>query len=210
MKSLIGLVGFINAGKGAVADIFVEKYGFQKEAFANPVKDAIAAMFSWNRKWLEGDTEWSRTWREKPDLFWSHKFGRPFTPREALQKMGTEVGRDTYHTDLWVDAFERRMNPQKNYVLSDTRFPNEIKKIIELDGIVIRVTRGKDPEWYDRAVEHNQRLRPYILTDSNVPMNVHYSEWAWCGDPGITHLIENNGTLEELNNSIQILIDNYL
>ena len=70
MKSLIGLVGFIGAGKGSVADIFVEKYGFQKEAFANPVKDAIAAMFSWNRKWLEGDSEWSRAWREKPDLFW--------------------------------------------------------------------------------------------------------------------------------------------
>ena len=208
MKSLIGLVGFIGAGKGSVADIFVEKYGFQKEAFANPVKDAIAAMFSWNRKWLEGDSEWSRAWREKPDLFWSHKFGRPFTPREASQKMGTEVGRDIYHTDLWVDAFERRMNPQKNYVLSDTRFPNEIKKIIELEGIVIRVARGKEPDWYQQAiVANNDKESVGNMTFLDAP---HYSEWALCGHPDITHLIENDGTLEELNNSVKKLVDNYI
>ena len=210
MKSLIGLVGFIGAGKGAVADILVKNYGFTKESFANPVKDAIAAMFSWDRKMLEGNTEWSRAWREKPDLFWSHKFGRPFTPREALQKMGTEVGRDIYHTDLWVDAFERRMNPQKNYVLSDTRFPNEIKKIIDLEGVVIRVKRGQDPEWYEEAVQSNNSGDEILLSISSGGKNVHYSEWAWCGHSGITHLIENDGTLEDLNNSIKKLFDNYL
>jgi len=86
---IIGFVGFIGSGKGTVADILTHKYGFNKESFANAVKDACAAIFLWDRKMLEGDTKESREWRETPDPWWSEKLGREFSPRLALQLMGT-------------------------------------------------------------------------------------------------------------------------
>ena len=51
---IIGLLGFAGSGKGTVADILVSK-GFKKESFADPVKDAVAAIFGWERSLLEGD-----------------------------------------------------------------------------------------------------------------------------------------------------------
>jgi len=50
---IIGLVGFIGAGKGTVADILVEKHGFIKESFANSVKDAVSVIFGWDRTFLK-------------------------------------------------------------------------------------------------------------------------------------------------------------
>ena len=67
---IVGLVGFIGAGKGTVADILVEKHGFIKESFANSVKDSVSVIFGWDRSSLEGDTPESRRWREQPDEFW--------------------------------------------------------------------------------------------------------------------------------------------
>ena len=60
---IIGLLGFAGSGKGTVADILVSK-GFKKESFADPVKDAVAAIFGWERSLLEGDTDESRIFRE--------------------------------------------------------------------------------------------------------------------------------------------------
>ena len=115
---IVGLVGFIGSGKGTVADLLVSNHGFIKESFANSVKDAVSAVFGWDRILLEGDTTESRVWREKPDQFWSKKLGKEFSPRLALQLMGTEAGRDVFHTDIWVHTVERRCSPNKNYVIA--------------------------------------------------------------------------------------------
>ena len=97
---LIGFVGFIGGGKGSAADYLVTRHGYNKESFANSVKDSVGAVFGWDRQMLEGDTVQSRAWREQPDAFWSDKLGKPFSPRMALQLMGTEAGRDVFHPDL--------------------------------------------------------------------------------------------------------------
>jgi len=202
---LIGICGFIGGGKDTVAEMLVKK-DFIKESFARGVKDAVSAIFSWDRDLLEGSTQGSREWREKPDVYWSHRFGKDFSPRQALQLMGTEVGRSVYHPNLWVDALERRMNPTKNYVISDVRFPNEIRWISKLGGRVIRVKRGSDPVWFDEAVKTNiMNHTPSMATFPGAP---HYSEWAWCGDMFIAETIDNNGTLEDLENAVDLIIKN--
>jgi hypothetical protein len=210
--AIIGLVGFINSGKGTVADILVNNHSFIKESFANSVKDAVSVIFGWDRNLLEGDTIQSREWREQPDSWWSNKMGKPFSPRYALQLMGTEAGRDVFHTDLWIYSVERRINPNKNYVLADTRFPNEVKMIRDLGGKIIHVKRGPDPEWYQTALIENTTHEDdqWILEDHNNLMhqkypNVHFSEWAWIGQE-IDLVIENNGTLEDLHNKIDSFI----
>lgn len=203
---IIGLVGFIGSGKGTVADILVRKHGFHKESFANSVKDAVAPIFGWDRKMLEGDTPESRLWRETPDTWWSNALGREFSPRLALQLMGTESGRNVFHRDVWVLSFIRRTDPAKDYVLADVRFPNEIDLIRGTGGKVIRVKRGPEPEWMPAAETYN------MITnwDGSVQQmkqfpNVHYSEWAWIGK-SFDDEINNSTTLEDLEKKVVRLL----
>jgi hypothetical protein len=141
---IIGVVGPIGAGKGTFAKYLREEYDFVKKSFAGPVKDAIAIMFNWDRSLLEGDTDESRAWRETIDPHWSKIAGRDITPRLVLQEMGTEVGRTMYGDTFWIDRAFADIQPNINYVFDDTRFDNEIKKIIDAGGWIIIVFKSVD------------------------------------------------------------------
>ena len=201
---IVGLVGLIGAGKGTVADLLVERHHFVKESFANSVKDSCAAVFGWDRALLEGDTPDSRAWREQPDEWWSKQLGREFSPRLALQLMGTEAGRDVFHPDLWVHTVMRRCRSVINYVIADVRFPNEINAIKNSGGFIIRVRRGDDPEWFNLARECNVHNKPEVMR--NEYPEVHYSEWAWIGQH-YDVVMDNNCTLEELEVRVDNVID---
>lgn len=170
---IIGLVGLIGSGKGTIADILVGDYSFQKESFAAGVKDACAVVFGWDRQMLEGETKESRDWREQPDPWWSEKLQHEFTPRLALQLMGTEAGRNVFHTDIWVLSLLKRIDSNKNYVIADVRFPNEMQRIKDMGGFIIWVTRGQLPEWFGLAKTPGQ-----IGMAEKYP-EVHFSEYAW-------------------------------
>lgn len=202
---IVGLVGFIGAGKGSVADILVERHDYIKESFANSVKDSVSAVFGWDRSLLEGDTAESRAWRETPDKWWSEKLGKTFSPRLALQLMGTEAGRDVFHEDLWVHTLMRRCEnaPNKNYVIADVRFSNEIKAIQKAGGKVVRVRRGSEPIWWGEALSTNKN-KDYNLMAQNYP-EVHYSEWAWIGEE-VDYTIQNDGTFDDLNSMVDLFI----
>ena len=141
---IVGLLGFIGSGKGTAGEILNE-LGFQPISFASVVKDVASVMFGWPREHLEGDTDASRLWREIPDDFWSLKFDRKFTPREALQKIGTEVGREIFHENFWVDRLQKQLNKDTNYVVTDCRFQNEIEFVHKNNGILIEIERGFKP-----------------------------------------------------------------
>ena len=193
---IVGLVGFIGSGKGTAGDI-LKDMGFTPVSFAKGVKDVTAEMFGWPRHLLEGDTQHSREWREQPDKFWSKEFGKDFTPRYALQLMGTEVGRDVFHKDFWVIKLKNYMdsNPQQNYVITDVRFQNEIEFINKYGGILIEIRRGITPHWFDIASKaNNGDLKAEKFMHENGP---HESEWRWIGD-NINFTINNDGSLEEL------------
>ena len=193
---IIGVIGFIGSGKGTAADILVEKHGFVKLSFADAVKDATAVIFGWQRSLLEGDTDESRNFRETKDEWWSNKFGYDFSPRLALQLMGTEAGRDVFHKDVWVYALERKMEMYKNVVIADVRFPNEIEWMRSKGGFAVRVCRGADPVWYDEAVKAN--ANDSIAQDRMVDHHkVHYSEWAWAGQI-MDYQLDNNGSISML------------
>jgi len=203
---IIGLVGFIGAGKGTVADLLVDRHDFVKESFASSVKDSVSAVFGWDRNLLEGDTPESRAWREQDDPWWSEKLGKPFSPRLALQLMGTEAGRDVFHPDLWVHTVMRRCEqfPELNYVIADVRFPNEIKAIRDSGGRVIRVRRGDDPEWFALARKCNLQNTPELMR--NAYPDVHYSEWAWIGSE-YDIVMDNNCSLDELKIRVDKIVD---
>lgn len=194
MVPVIGFVGFIGSGKGAAGDILSE-IGYVKESFAAGVKDTTATMFGWNRNLLEGDTEESRQFRETPCPYWSKKFGRDFTPREALQKMGTEVGRDVFHPDFWVLQLESRLRFHDGpVVITDVRFPNEIEWIRKQGGKVYEVQRGEQPEWYHKLKKcETEEFKKFMM----IGEDIHFSEWAWVGCK-MDGVIKNDGSLNDL------------
>lgn len=206
MGQLVGLVGFIGSGKGTVAETLVNQFNFRQDSFAASLKDAVSVMFDWPRHLLEGDTKESREWREQPDTWWGDKLGiSNFTPRYALQYMGTDVLRNHFNQDIWFLTLQNRLrkNSEQNVVISDVRFPNEVKFIQEQGGKIVRIHRGQEPSWFDVAVAANRGdvWQHNLMTNDPALKQVHHSEWAWVGSH-IDHHIYNDGTLGSLKDKV--------
>jgi|TARA_R110001606_G_scaffold369923_3_gene526165 hypothetical protein len=206
---IIGLVGFIGSGKNTVASEFVSR-GCTQDSFAAPLKDMCSNIFGWDRKLLEGDTTEGREFRETPDMFWTKKLGVPhFTPRLALQLMGTEVMREHFNTDIWLNSLEYRLLKQHKedpcVVISDARFRNELDLIKRMGGVLIWVQRGELPVWFETASNaHDNVINRKIMTTKY--KDVHESEWNWAGYP-VDYIISNNGTFEELQDQVADIRD---
>ena len=183
---IIGLVGYIGSGKGTVGDILVRDHQYTKFAFADALKDAVSTIFMWPRGLLEGDSNASRTFREKVDPWWSMKLGYEVTPRLILQKMGTEACRHGIADNIWIAALEKRIQGYDDVVISDVRFPNEINFIRSAGGVIVRVKRGDDPS-------------PEELS------KMHISETAWNSfTPDYTMV--NDSTMENLKDNVKFTL----
>lgn len=202
---IIGICGLIGAGKDTIADYLVNVHGFRRESFAGTLKDAVAAVFGWDRDLLEGRTTHSRAWREQVDPWWSERLGLPnLTPRWVLQHWGTEVVRRAFHDDTWIAALENRLRTaQDHVVISDCRFPNEIQAIRNAGGTVIRVVRGPEPAWYYVAQMANSGLS--IFQDELQAAGVHASETAWIGT-AFDAVLENNESMDHLYAQVNDLV----
>ena len=209
---IIGICGFIGSGKDTIADYLVNLHGFRRESFANSLKDAVAQVFGWDRTMLEGRTKQSREWREQRDEWWSNRLGREVTPRLMLQLWGTEVCRKAFHDDIWIASLENKLrNSTDDVVITDCRFPNEIKSIRDAGGIVVRVKRGPEPEWYDAALSANKgEIANYnwaISVDKLKRLNVHASETSWVGTD-FDAVLDNDGSLDDLYDQVKNLVSN--
>ena len=88
-------------------------------------------------------------------VFSDIQFNSLMSVREFLQKLGTDAIRDGLHTNAWVNALMAGYKPGPfypdvaiekhaklpNWIITDTRFPNEAQAIKDKGGIVIRVDR---------------------------------------------------------------------
>ena len=194
---IIGIVGNIGEGKDTIADYLVNEHNFKRESFAGTLKDAVSAVFGWDRTLLEGQTNDSREWREQVDQWWSDRLHIPnLTPRYVLQQWGTEVCRKSFHNDIWVASLENKLrNVDTNVVISDCRFPNEFTAIKNSGGIIVRVKRGPEPEWHQYVTGALANNIEDILMLKE--FGIHESEWAWYGLE-VDRIIDNNNTLDEL------------
>ena len=212
MSQIIGIVGFIGSGKDTVADYLVNFHGFRRESFANSLKDAVSQVFGWDRELLEGRSKQSREWRETRDEWWSKRLKKDITPRWVLQYWGTEVVRKSFHDDMWVASLENRLRKSTDdIVITDCRFPNEIKAIRNAGGRVVRIKRGPEPEWFNDAKSMNKgpsHNMSWALSKHNIEqLGIHASETAWVGTKfDIT--LNNDGSLDELYNQIELNITN--
>lgn len=182
---LIGIMGSIGSGKSTVADYLVKNHGFIEYSFAKPLKQ-IAEILQFEHHQIYGTQD------EKLEInkFWG------ISGREFLQKFGTEICRDTLPTiipnmnmnnnTLWIRLFEKMYSPDKNIVISDVRFTDEINKIKELGGFIIKIERPSECTQKSDYQKHSSELS----TSNIVP----------------DYLILNNQTIEKLYENI----DNFL
>jgi len=134
---LIGICGKKRAGKSTAADYLCTTYGFIDITWADPLKLACMSLFSLPARHFYGDTE------DKEEFIpeWN------MSGRRILQLVGTEMFRHQVCEDFWVRRGVREINSAALYgaehvVMSDCRFPNEMKAIKELGGSTLRVIRS--------------------------------------------------------------------
>ena len=207
VREIIGITGLAGSGKDTIGDIVTNNFAnWEKMSFASHLKDVTALLFGMDRKMLAGETPEDRAKRELPDEFWSNKFGKDFTPRYALQFLGTNLLRNQLHPNIWVDCLERKiLSSKKNIVITDVRFPNEINMIKNIGGEIWRVERGSLPNWFRKVESWNKNKEnleydiPYYVPEIS---NIHESEWRWVGYDNPTHIFENNGSIEDLKNKV--------
>jgi hypothetical protein len=212
---IIGIIGWIGSGKDTAAEYLVEKHDFTQLGFADSLKLAVADIFHWDFELLLGHTKESREWREQVDTWWSNRLGMPdLTPRKVLQQWGTEVGRNSFHQDIWIASVEKKLlQSNKNIVVSDCRFKNEINAIKKAGGFTIRINRGPLPAWYDTAKNELEYLEKFGVEtgfESNMYLEypeVHISEWGWITQKFDLE-IDNNKDLQNLYKQLDDFIAN--
>lgn len=136
---LIGIAGRARSGKYTLAWRLAEKYGFQIYAFANPLKRVLAQLTGWGDEHLYGE------WKDAIDPLWG------FSPRVAMQKLGTEWGR-SLNPEFWLLVAERCMPQSGHVVISDVRFDDEAEFVRER-GLLIHLHRADAPQVTDHISE---------------------------------------------------------
>jgi hypothetical protein len=198
----------IGAGKDTAADYLVNFHGFRRDSFAATLKDAVAAVFGWNRDLLEGRTKGAREWREQVDPWWSQRLGMEITPRWILQNWGTEVCRNGFHKDIWIASLENKLRQTNdNVVISDCRFFNEVDAIRNLGGKIVWIQRGPTPHWYDIAARANRgdvKAQQWLKNEG-----IHASETSWAGTD-FDLIIANDGMIDDLYQQLNGLLEDHL
>lgn len=183
---VIGLCGTKGAGKDTVGEYLVSQYGFDRFAFADKLKEAVCALFNMSYDDIN-------RFRNNPlvTLRIYHEDGLTvanyWTFREILQRMGTEVGRDVFGKDFWVDLIEEEIKGSSKAVITDVRFDNEINLVKRHNSAVMwRIERSKS-----------------INNDAHASEQLATQKWF----EGVT--IKNDGTVRDLYNTVDAIMESY-
>lgn len=132
-RILIGLTGIAMSGKDTVAGHLYKQDDFFRMGFADPLRDGLKAMFHL--------VDWHFTPEGKEIVVeWIGK-----TPRELMQTLGEEWGRQLVHRHIWIRHLERRMKPKvirgQPGIITDVRHVEEARLIHSNGGQIWRVIR---------------------------------------------------------------------
>ena len=129
------LVAKKRAGKDTVCELIRQlvTVPVHRIAFADPLKDEVAAALNVDRAYIE-----------------EHKA----KVRPMLQWWGTEWRRETFSDTYWVDQTAKRVDDVTDgiVVVTDCRFPNETAMLAERGGIIVKITRNLPEDEHSRHV----------------------------------------------------------
>ena len=137
--TIIGVAGWARSGKDTVADHLVKDHGYTKFSFATPMREALYRL---NPKITINEVQ-STPIRIGVDVYdWEGLKERSPDVRGLLQRFGTEVGREMFGEDFWVNYALDSIPDGTKAVIADVRYPNEADAIKKLGGKVFRVRRN--------------------------------------------------------------------
>lgn len=184
---IVGFLGRKSSGKDTSADYLVKKYNFEKKAFAGNLKEACRILFGFTDEQLHGSL------KEVPDPRWFN-----VTPRQVMQFVGSELLREKLQElipqlefDFHLLSLKNSINIDKNLVISDVRFQNEVDFVHQQGGVVIKLIR---PQSTDLA-----QLKEESSVDSHQSENIDNITYD--------HLVMNDGSVEDLHQKINEIIN---
>lgn len=203
--TLIGISGKVGSGKDTIGEI-IQKLcltnkgpQFEIKKFAGKLKQTASLLTGIPIEKFEDQefkktilgSEWGKTTKQNPlnaiEPFKDITFVEMMSVRDLLQKLGTEAMRNGLHENVWVNALFANYTEDKQWVITDVRFPNEFKAIKEKGGIVIRVNRPG----YGNSMKELAEAHP--------------SETALDGHD-FDYVIENDGNLEKLISKVKEIL----
>jgi dephospho-CoA kinase len=164
---LIGILGRKRVGKDTTCDYLVKNYNFTKIALATPVKQAVSLLFNFT----DDDVN------ENKDNI-NEEWG--VTPRTLLKYFATDVFRKDINKVLpgiednfWVKTCLLKCSKiDGDVAISDVRFQNEIDKIHEKNGIIIKIINNNAPK--DPDEDHIDDLRgDYTIYNESDVVNLY-------------------------------------
>ena len=157
---LIGFSGKKGSGKSYFADYLVNNKLFIKLSFASPLKEITKILFNLSDEDVKDPI--------KKELI-NPKFNA--SPRELMQWLGTDIMREefnkkfNYSGSIWIDSVKDKiktlLDNNKDVVIDDVRFQNEVDMIHSLGGIVINLHNDLDNTLNNSTSTHsseNQKL----------------------------------------------------
>lgn len=168
---IVGLSGYAQSGKDTAAEILCLNFYFTRKSFADPMRDALYRLNPIISTAFANDGQ--RLADYVDELGWDEAKQLPEV-RRLLQVFGTEVGRNMFGENFWIDQAFKQIEDNDRVVIADVRFPNEADAIKQRGGIVWRINR------------HNLSA-----------VNSHKSEHAM-DNYMFDHVIYNDGTIDDL------------
>lgn len=180
---ILGITGFKGVGKDTAADYLVAAHHYNKIAFADKLKEAVAALLNIDidtiNELKEVQTSWGGTKGEVSLRIYERDDGEPneynFTWREFLQRFGTEMGRNVFGHDFWVKlAFDKMAYTTDDWVISDVRFANEAEAIHRADGKILQIFRpGFESDGHESEIPMPGDLIDYGLANQGTIGDMH-------------------------------------
>ena len=139
MPIIVAVCGKRGHGKSTLADYLVKTHQFTELTLAGPLKRACQEIFGFTDMQVH-----DARCKEQVDSFWK------VTPREVLQKVGTELFRDQLPklfptmSQIWIQSLMRQLSALPDgarVVITDVRFPDEFRALHNLGALMVRVVR---------------------------------------------------------------------
>ncbi len=200
-------------------------HDWQIKKFADKVKQIVCLLTGCNMKQLEDEEFKNKTlnedwwyhddrqhnlkipysFEENTSLWYGGVPKVKFTYRQMLQFIGTDLFRNQFHPNTWVNALFNHydkyflkgsitngktihlgeLHNLPNWIITDVRFPNEVKAIEDRDGIIIRVNR----------IQTFMENKAKAMKSGNY--DIHPSETS-LDNAKFDYVIDNNRTIKDL------------